>query len=265
MNLKTLRDISILALFFGGIWASIAYLPFSFNSPEIDFPIEKEQLLGDYLVKDLYIANEKVEIFSNPVLDSAIHVIVKRLSDHIELSEYDYKILVVKDDEVNAFALPGGYMIINSGLIQFADHPEEVAAVLAHEIGHVEKRHVVNKLMKELGIYILFAVLTGGDNILSAEVGRIATSTVFDRGQEKEADEFALELMEKASINPKVIAIFFRKLNEKYGAYNENLELLMTHPHNKSRIKNALEYKTGEHFTSKPIDLEWDRVKKSIE
>ena len=114
--------------------------------------------------------------------------------------------------------------------------------VLAHEMGHVEKRHTVDRLVREFGLSILFSIMTGGDSVLLSDVYQTLISTGFSRSQEKEADQFALELLEDANISPKSIASFFRKLNRENLAYNEKIELIMTHPHNKARIKASLAY-----------------------
>ena len=113
---------------------------------------------------------------------------------------------------------------------------------MAHEIGHVEKRHTASKLIKEFGLKILFSIVTGGDTILLGELWESTVSGAFDRSNEKEADQYAMELLERAKIAPTAIASFFRKLNREELDYNENMEFLMTHPHNNSRIKASLSY-----------------------
>lgn len=108
-----------------------------------------------------------------------------------------------------------GEVYINRGLISFCDSPEQLAAVLAHEIGHVEKRHTISKLIKEFGIGLLFTIISGGDPFLLTDLFHTTVSTAFDRSYEKEADQFALNLLEEAKISPTAMASFFRKLNAK--------------------------------------------------
>lgn len=265
MKISVLIDLIKLTVIFGGAWAVFTFVPLSFESPELQLSIEKEEKLGELIVNEVVLEDKNVTVLSNPQLDSAMNIITKKLIDQIGTTDYDYKIKVIENDMINAFTLPGGNIFVYSGLIKFSEHPEEVAAVLAHEIGHVEHRHVVSKLIKELGVSLLFSVLTGGDNVLTREIGRTALATVFDRKQEEEADSFALELLEKAKVNPKVMATFFRRLNDKLGNYNENLELLMSHPHNNSRIKSALEYETQLKFKSEKFNLNWEMVKGTLQ
>ena len=96
------------------------------------------------------------------------------------------------------------------------------------------------------------------------ELWETVLSSNFDRSQEKEADQFALKLLEEAQISPTAIASFFRKLNRENLDYNEKMELLMTHPHNNSRIKSSLEYKTQEGFKPQLINIDWNLVKKAL-
>ncbi len=265
MRISVLFDLFKLTLIFGGIWAVFTFIPFSFDSPELQLSLDKEEKLGEMIVKELVFEDKSVIVVSNPELDSAMNIISKKLIQQLGTTNYEYKIIVIENEMINAFTLPGGNIFVYTGLIKFSEHPEELAAVLAHEIGHVEKRHVVSKLIKELGLSIMLSVLTGGDNVLTREIGRTALASVFDRKQEEEADMFALELLEKSKINPKIMATFFRRLNDKLGNYNESLELLMSHPHNNSRIKSALEYKTQKDFKSEKLNLNWELVQKSIQ
>ncbi|MGQ0829609.1 MAG: M48 family metallopeptidase [Bacteroidota bacterium] len=259
---------TILLVIFGLLWGAFALIPWGalFSGvADAGISIDQEEKLGKVLVENVMEAGEgSQQLLHNPALDSAMNDINSRLLTSLGPTDYNYKIQVINNEEINAFTLPGGYIFINKGLISFCDSPEEVAAVLAHEIGHAEKRHVVDKLAKELGITILFSVLTGGDATLLHEVFKSATSTMFDREQEKEADAFSFPLMEKAHLNPQTMAVFFRKLTRKHGDAGEAMELLQTHPNNASRIKAALEYKAAQGFTAQNFKIDWKRVQQSV-
>lgn len=259
---------TILLLIFGALWGLFALVPWGkifSGAADISISIDQEEKLGKIIVEDVMEAGEgSKQIVHNPALDSAMTAITGRLLSGLGPTDYNYKIQVIDNEDVNAFTLFGGYIFVNKGLLGFCDSPEEVAAVLAHELGHAEKRHVLNKLIKELGVTILFSVLTGGDATLMHEIFQTATSTMFDRDQEKEADDFSFNLMEKSELNPQTMAAFFRKLNRKHGDFGKTMELLQTHPNNASRIKAALEYKTGKDFKVKPFQLDWKRVQESV-
>lgn len=264
MSLKVLRDAAILMVLFGIGWAVFTYSPW-FKMDDLDdtFPIETEEDLGD-LVLDLFY-NEKVyERVEGNAADSALVIIAERLLENIELTEYDYNIQLVRSEQINAFTLPGGNIVVFTGLLEFAETPEEVAAVLAHEMGHVEERHTIDALMREFSLSILFTMAGGNESVLLNDVLQSLISTGFSRGQEAEADEFSLELLHKSKISPRALASFFRRLNRKYGSLDEELEIFLTHPAKNSRIKSAMEYELPEDFEEIPYDLDWDAVKASI-
>jgi predicted Zn-dependent protease len=224
---------------------------------------EQEIALGELVAAHIISAQYK-EPLTSKTIDSMMWAVSKRLQQQIPATAYDYTIVVLDDPQVNAFTIPGGNIYVFKGLISFCDSPEELAAVLAHEMGHVEKRHTVDRLVREFGLSILFSIMTGGDSVLLSDVYQTLISTGFSRSQEKEADQFALELLEDANISPKSIASFFRKLNRENLAYNEKIELIMTHPHNNARIKASLAYEVDVDFKEIPLDLNWEKIKRAL-
>tara|TARA_B110000967_G_C18880015_1_gene560503 strand:+ start:886 stop:1710 length:825 start_codon:yes stop_codon:yes gene_type:complete len=224
---------------------------------------EQEQQLSD-IISEHILETSNQKILKNELIDSVVWAVSSHLKKQIEISEYDYEILILDSPEINAFTIPGGRIYVFKGLLEFCDSAEHLAAILAHEMGHVEKRHTVFKLVKEFGLKIILTLLTGGDSVMFSELGHTVLSNKFDRSQEKEADLFALELLEKSQISPTAIASFFRKLNRENLDYNEKMEFLMTHPHNNSRIKTSLEYETENNFTPKLLDIDWDRIKNAL-
>lgn len=262
MGRKIILELFILVVIFGIAWAIFYYFPIFPKDAKINFSIEQEEKLGKFLL-DMVLKEQK-EIH-HPVTDSALKIIHQRLMSGLGTTEFEYDIRIIESSQINAFTLPGGNILIFSGLIEFSDSPEEVAAVLAHELGHVENRDVIDKLMKDLGIAILLSGLGGSDQILLEEISKTSLSTVFDRKQEKEADLFGLDLLVKSNISPSAFSAFFRKLSRESGGFNKNLEFLMTHPHNNSRIKTALEHKIPEGF--KPVsfsEIDWAKVKEAL-
>ncbi|PCJ86034.1 MAG: hypothetical protein COA57_06730 [Flavobacteriales bacterium] len=264
MGQKLLRDLFILLAAFGAIWSFFYFFPVFPDEEIFEISIENEEQLGELVVEELLGNEPDFAELNNPTLDSALKMICDRLLQQVELTDYDFHIKIVDNEMVNAVTLPGGHIFVFKGLIEFSEHPEEVAAVLAHEIGHVQKRHVVKKLVKELGLAIITGVITGGDPVLITEVSRSALSTFFDRKQESEADRYALKLLEKSNISPTAMAAFFRRLKQQNGINHESLEILSTHPHTNSRIKASLEYKTHEGFEAKKFEFDWDKVRDSL-
>ena len=97
------------------------------------------------------------------------------------------------------------------------------------------------------------------------EVTGLLTSTSFDRKQEEEADQFAAELLEHSSIEPRTLASFFRKLEEELdNELMKHFEIVSTHPNFRSRIRKALSYVPGDDFEALPIDLDWEGIRAGL-
>jgi predicted Zn-dependent protease len=259
MKLSIWRDLTILVGIFGLIWFVFSFFPFWIDKEDMRMSYEKEAELGDYL-EDFTFKEYKVE--EDSIINDAIKLITDRLLTSLDSSEYDYKFTVLKSDVKNAFATLNGNVYIFNGIIDFVESPEELALILSHEIGHVEKRHVVDKITQKLGLEALFAILTGGDPVLLSEVSKLMVSSSFDRKKEAEADEFAFELAINSQLNPRRLAQFFiRTLDESSQI---DLKILNSHPHSKKRVQSASEFELPENFEEKTFDIDWEQVKESL-
>jgi beta-barrel assembly-enhancing protease len=258
MRQTILRDLLVLLGVFGFIW--LVFSLFSYPEAPQLLSIEKEEKVGEAYV-DLIMLNPIFGEFENRQVDSAIRVIGDRLEEGLDDSEYNYRFLVFDSEMINAFTLPGGNILISTGLIGFCDTPEELAAVMAHEMGHVEERHVLARLIKELGIEIL----TSGDQYVIGEVTGLLTSTSFDRKQEEEADLFASNLLENSGIEPRTLATLFRKLEEEMdNELMKQFEIISTHPNFRSRIREALSYVLDKDFKAETIELDWEAIRNEL-
>jgi len=261
MKRKLILELLAIIAVFGTIWWGLAQIPYFNEAPSLTLSSQKERQLGKIL-KEQFVRGEE-EVTSGAV-DSARGVIMKRLKSGIDTSsDHDYKITIIANERANAFALPGGHIIVFSGLLELADKPEEVAAVLAHEIGHIHHNHVVERLTKQLGVTVLFTAL-GGDQMVVGELAKMIVSTSFDRKQEKEADQYAFALMEEVHLNPSAMATFFIKLKQEKPNMPSELKIISSHPNTASRIKKANEYTLPDDFEEKPIEIEWARVTEAL-
>lgn len=224
--------------------------------------VENEVAIGNTMAQNIYLQNDTLK--NNTAVDSALNSITSRLLNKVENKKYNYHFKIIKSEEVNAFTIPGGNIFIYTGLIKKCDSPEELAAVIAHEIGHAEKRHVVNKIGKELGLSLAIGFFIGGDASAIINVGKDLISKAYDREQEKEADNFSLQLMDKSGIAPNAMASFFKKMDSQLSN-NKVVELVMTHPADDSRIATANNYKTSNSFKAESFNLNWERVKKTLQ
>ena len=148
-----------------------------------------------------------------------------------------YRIYVIADDKlINAFAAPGGYTYISSGLILSADNCAELAGVMGHELAHVTERHGVKKLESamaaELAGGVLFGEGAGKEN--TQIIWGFLQNTTFSREDESEADEVGLQIAKRGGYDPFGLAVFFRKLMAQEGG---GPEFLSSHPASSKRVK----------------------------
>jgi predicted Zn-dependent protease len=193
-----------------------------------------DQNIGDVFWKS-YSA-DMVEVKDDKVVRPILKMVDQLcLANGIKSSSI--KVHVVNNKEINAFAMPGRHLVVHTGLIQFADHQEEIAGVVAHEIAHIQSGHVVKKLGKEIGLSILINLTLGdaGSEVVRNAISTLS-STAYDRSLEKEADLKAVDYMLKAKMNPKMLSSFLLKLAEQ-SATPEILQWMNTHPDSRERVK----------------------------
>ncbi len=262
---KLLIDLLKILAPFVLIWGIFTYYPLLKGGFGIHIPVDKEEKLGDMVVKTMERTGEFQEVEDSSV-QQAMRRIEGRLVEEVGVTEFEHDIRVIESDRVNAFTLPGGYIFVCSGLIEFSKSPEEVAAVVAHEIGHVEKRHVIERLKREFGKTMLLSVLGGsGGGEMIRSIGSSSISATFNRQQEREADRYALRLMEQSRIDPEHMGELFERMKEEKYNGTSVPTILKSHPDMNSRIKKALEYEPGDGFKAKPFELDWEEVKERVE
>ena len=175
--------------------------------------IADEVELGDSAFKQM---SESLELKdSGPAFD-ALQTLGKRLTNG---SKYTYRVHVAQSEVVNAFALPGGIIVVNTGLIDATRRPEQLAGVLAHEIQHVERRHSLVAVIKDMGLRGLWLLVTG--DLGGGVVGRAAlelTALSFSRDAEAEADARGFEALVATGIDPSGMPEFFHVLAKEDGA-----------------------------------------------
>lgn len=223
-----------LSVFFGGCYFIYKKVNWSGLLGIEKITDDVDQKLGDVFWKS-YSA-DMVEVKDDKVVLPIIKM-VDQLCVTNGIKSASIKVHVVNNKEINAFAMPGRHLVVHTGLIQFADHQEEIAGVVAHEIAHIESGHVIKKLGKEIGLSIIMN-LTLGD--IGGEVVRNAlstiTSTAYDRSLEKEADLKAVDYMIKAKMDPRMLSSFLGKLAEE-SKTPEVLQWVNTHPDSKERVR----------------------------
>ncbi len=181
------------------------------------------------------------EFVSDPKISSRLNLIGKRVAALSDRQDLVYTFKVVKDDTLNAFAIPGGYVYVNSGLINTVSD-NELACVLGHEIGHIAARHSVKRLQANLGYQLLLAIAqnaTSETSVLKAvDVTFNVVALGYSRQDEFLADRLAIKYAKGAGFDPYGMIIFFKKLEQEKKPGLE-LVFLSSHPPVQERIKEA--------------------------
>lgn len=206
------------------------------------YSLEKEIALGKQMAQEV---ERQSKIIDDPVIAEYVNRLGQNLVRNSD-AKVPFTIKVLDTDEVNAFALPGGFFFVNSGLILQADSESELAAVMAHEIAHVAARHGTRQATR--GEIAQFATLplmiaggwTGYAIYQAASVAIPLGFLKFSRGFESEADTLGLQYMYKAGYDPTSFVDFFEKIEslekKKPGTMSK---VFSTHPMTEDRIKAA--------------------------
>jgi predicted Zn-dependent protease len=254
---KIVVDLTILAVSFFGTWYLLSQIRFISAEKRFEISLRQEEQIGR-MMKNLFIAD--AEIIDDEVVESAIDEITGLLKNILDTSKYTYRITIIENSDINAFSLPGGYIIIYSGLIGFCEASEELAGVIAHEMGHNENHDVLTRLAKNISITITLNSIFGGDNNKLGNILQQVISTKFDRTQEERADAFAVDLMLRCGINPDYLAQFFERLLEQKPDILNQLDFLMTHPADDKRVEAIRSRAEGKYFIEEPIRINWDEL-----
>jgi Zn-dependent protease with chaperone function len=185
----------------------------------------------------------------------AVKKIGNRLSNG---SPYKYQWHLSNDPAINAFALPGGIVIVNKGLIEKADSANEVAAVLAHEIQHVEQRHALKNMITSSGIAAAVLLVLGDANAVMMIMAHQVSAQYFSRQAESDADMKGLALLNKNKIDPQGMVAFFKKMQDAFKDKANGPEWISSHPDTNNRIQAVENY-----IKANPCEdceaLKWDK------
>lgn len=212
------------------------------------FSQQQEDILSLAFLEALY---QQADLISDPELNQYIRTIGQRLLRHVSTSR-QFQFYLINDNSINAFAGPGGIIALNTGLIQAAHNEDEIAAVMAHEIQHVQQEHLSRlfannkKTMLATMGSILGAILVGSQNPQAAAgilMGGMAYNAqeqlTFSRDNEWEADRTGIDILAAAGYNPNAMADFFETLANRYRNDEQVPEMLLTHPITSKRLSDS--------------------------
>lgn len=203
---------------------------------------EQEVELGRQASREV---ERSMRLYRDPVVRTYIDSLGQALVRASRLSQFRYYFKVVDAPEVNAFALPGGFIYVNLGLIKAAATESELVGVIGHEIGHVEEHHGAKKISQQYGVAVLVDIIAGGgDPSLRRKIvaqlagfGGGLGVLKYGRQAERESDAFAVRCVVNAGVDPEGIARFFETLLKLQKREPKGVEgWFSTHPPTQSRI-----------------------------
>lgn len=162
--------------------------------------------------------------------------------------EFEWKLALIDDEVLNAFATPGGYIYFYTGLIKYLDDASSLAGVMGHEIGHADRRHSSKQMQKQFGVQTLLQIVTGGDPGLIASVGAALLQLSFSRSDETDADNMSVKYLCATNFKADGASYFFEKIEAEGNPTPP--AFLSTHPNPDNRVQNirakAAEVSCGE-------------------
>ncbi|HEX8550077.1 MAG TPA: M48 family metallopeptidase [Abditibacteriaceae bacterium] len=229
------RFLLVLALFLSVCAAS----PQTAHAGLFSISPDKERKMGADAAKQI---ESQARIVRGPVADW-VEAIGSRLAATSD-KEFKYSFKVIDSPEVNAFALPGGYIYVYTGLRKVAQTDDELAAVLAHEITHSEKHHYAQQYKKASKRGLLFGVgaaIAGLPNLAQQALGILDFSMTqkYGRSHESEADRLGMERMARAGFNPEGMVSLLTKLAAENGSSSRIDQWMSDHPEGKKRAAAA--------------------------
>ena len=229
-------------------------------------PIEKEIALGKSITSQIERALGGTDFGALHCADPKGQAALEKMVAQLEAGQtwqYDLEVTVFDHSMVNAFAAPGGQIVIMRGLLDSASSPEMVAAVLAHEIGHVENRDPTRHALRTVGTGTLLSIVLGDvtGGVVAVFLAERLLQASYTRDAEMRADDFALGALNDASIDSSGMAEFFAQMGAEAGEPSEVMSYFATHPASADRAERARE-NAKQHGGSSSVltDAEWQAL-----
>ncbi len=190
----------------------------------------------------------------------------------------DFEFFLIKDDQINAFALPGGFVGVNTGLLLAAQSESEAASVLAHEIAHVTQHHIARMIANEKQNQVIslatlaIAILAARSNsqmaeaaMIGGQAGAVQSGLNFTRGNEQEADRIGLQILERSGYDPHAMPVFFERLQRATRLYESGApSYLRTHPLTYERIADIQNRVQNLPYRQVPDSLDFQLIRAKL-
>jgi predicted Zn-dependent protease len=235
----------------------------------------QERRLGESIMREIRADRD---FYDDAEATDYVNTLGNRLASRSSESRQDFDFFLIRDSQINAFALPGGFIGVNTGLILAAQAESEVAGVLAHEIAHVTQRHIARMLMQQKQgniasiAALAAALLLSRVNTQAAEAavafgtaGAIQNQLNFTRENEREADRVGLQILDQAGFDPRGMAGFFERLQRATRVYESGApSYLRTHPLTFERIADMQNRTEGMGYRQVPDSLEFQLIRAKL-
>lgn len=211
---------------------------------------EQESRLGQAWLRQMHA---RVSVLNDPLVHEYTQDLVYRLAAHGRLSRSDLSIVVVNSANINAFAVPGGVIGLNAGLLVHAQSEDEVASVIAHELAHISQNHFARRqtqgqqrsramlaaMLASMAAAIAGETQAGLAGMAASQAGAIQSQLAYSRHHEREADRLGMQTLKRAGFDPVAMPNFFQRMLRRKQYANEPPEFLLTHPLTKDRIADS--------------------------
>ncbi|MGH8622968.1 MAG: M48 family metalloprotease, partial [Burkholderiales bacterium] len=235
----------------------------------------QERRLGESIMREIRADRD---YYDDAEATDYVNSLGNRLASRSTESRQDFEFFLLRDAQINAFALPGGFIGVNTGLILAAQAESEVAGVLAHEIAHVTQRHIARMLMQQQQssvatlATIAAALLLSRVNTQAAEAaiafgqaGAIQSQLNFTRDNEREADRVGLQILDQAGFDPRGMAGFFERLQRATRVYESGApSYLRTHPLTYERIADMQNRTEALGYRQVPDSLDFQLIRAKL-
>lgn len=217
------------------------------DEPFVLFPLAQDVQLGEQVHQEILSRPDSLPILSQQQYAPAYQYL-QNMVDRITASDavlykdkfgYNKIFIIQKDDVLNAFVTPGGYMYVYTGLIKYLESDDHLAGVLAHEVAHADRRHSVQAMQNQLGAQLLIDVALGQNQGAVVQVLRTLGTLTYSRSNEAEADKYSVSYLSNAQ-SPYACdgaAGFFQKILAEGGS-GGTPEFLSTHPSPENRVQD---------------------------
>ena len=230
-------------------------------------PVEREVAFGETVVAQMELAFGASDVGALHCEDAPGRAALRKMLDRLTADQslqYDLDVQVFDHEMVNAFAAPGGQIVIMRGLLDAASGPDAVAAVLAHEIGHVEERDATRHALRAAGsaglLSMVLGDVTGGT--LAVFLGERLIQAGYTREAEARADRYALDMLNAAGVDSEGMAHFFDHLAEREDGMPRLPEYFATHPASEARAESARANANSQGATAPVLSAaEWQALK----